>query len=82
MQGLYGLGAEAPDVMLMAGIRFGLYTSHGTGKLIPQETRVFRIDPDTRQLGRLQKVDLVSSPISAPRLMRWPRLPNLSRRPW
>lgn len=58
VQGLYGLGAQAPDVVLMAGIRFGLYTSHGSGKLIPHAARIIQIDPDAREIGRLQKVAL------------------------
>jgi acetolactate synthase-1/2/3 large subunit len=42
---------------LMAGIRFGLYTSHGSGKLIPHPARIIQIDPDAREIGRLQPVE-------------------------
>lgn len=56
VQSLYGLGAQAPDLVLMAGMRFGLYTAHGTGTLIPHAAHVIQIDPDAREIGRLQPV--------------------------
>lgn len=58
VQGLYGLGEQAPDVVLMAGMRFGLYTAHGSGNLVPHTARVIQIDPDAREIGRLQSVEL------------------------
>ncbi|WP_066552899.1 thiamine pyrophosphate-binding protein [Croceicoccus bisphenolivorans] len=58
LQGLYGLGDQAPDVIVMAGMRFGLYTAHGSGTLIPHDARIVQIDPDARELGRLQSVEL------------------------
>lgn len=58
VQNLYGFGTDAPDLVLMAAIRFGLFTSHGTGKLIPYAARIIQIDPDAREIGRLQPVEL------------------------
>jgi acetolactate synthase I/II/III large subunit len=57
VQSLYGLKAQSPDLVLMAGIRFGLYTGHGTGQLIPYAARTIQIDPDAREIGRLQPVE-------------------------
>ncbi len=56
VQGLYGLGAQAPDLVLMAGVRFGLYTGFSSGNLIPHAAQVIQIDPDAREIGRLQPV--------------------------
>lgn len=58
VQGLYGLGGAAPDVVLIAGLRFGLYTAVGSGNLVPHAARVAQIDPDAREIGRLQAVEL------------------------
>jgi len=58
VQGLYGLKDQAPDVVLMAGMRFGLYTALDSGGLVPHGTRVIQIDPDAREIGRLQAVTL------------------------
>lgn len=58
VQSLYGLKEHAPDLVLMAGMRFGLYTSHGSGDLIPHAARIIQIDPDAREIGRLQPVAL------------------------
>lgn len=57
VQGLYGLRERSPDVVLMAGPRFGFFTGHGSGDLIPHSARVIQIDPDAREIGRLQPVD-------------------------
>lgn len=57
VQGLYGLGQQAPDMVLMAGMRFGLYTAHASGTLIPHAARVIQVDPDAREIGRLQPVE-------------------------
>lgn len=58
VQGLYGLKDRAPDVVLMAGMRFGLYTALDSGGLVPHGARVIQIDPDAREIGRLQPVTL------------------------
>lgn len=60
VQGLFGLANQncAPDMVLMIGFRFGLSSMHGSGKLIPQSARIVQIDPDSRELGRLQNVTL------------------------
>jgi len=64
IQGLFGFDriGQAPDCVLMLGLRFGLNTVHGSGQLIPRMADVIQVDPDARELGRLQRVDL---PISA-----------------
>jgi acetolactate synthase-1/2/3 large subunit len=60
VQALYGLAAQgdAPDVVLLLGTRFGLNTAHGSGLLLPHDARILQIDPDGRELGRLQAVEL------------------------
>ncbi|MGW0705856.1 thiamine pyrophosphate-binding protein [Streptomyces sp. NPDC002643] len=59
LQGLHGLppGGE-PDLVIMAGLRFGLTTAHGSGALIPRAARVVQIDPSAGELGLLQPVSL------------------------
>jgi acetolactate synthase-1/2/3 large subunit len=49
---------ERPDVVLLLGLRFGLATQFGTGRLLPKSSRILQIDPDGRELGRLQDVEL------------------------
>ncbi|MGW0948031.1 thiamine pyrophosphate-binding protein [Streptomyces sp. NPDC002623] len=49
---------ERPDLVLMLGLRFGMTTQFGTGQLLPKSSRLFQIDPDGRELGRLQDVEL------------------------
>lgn len=58
VQGLYGFEDQAPDLVLMCGIRFGLFSGHGQGSLIPHAAQVIQIDPDAREIGRLQAVAL------------------------
>lgn len=60
IQGLWGFKSHgaAPDAILLLGTRFGLNTAHGSGVLLPREARVVQIDPDARELGRLQPVAL------------------------
>ncbi|MFE9444627.1 hypothetical protein ACFYO2_37905 [Streptomyces sp. NPDC006602] len=49
---------ERPDLVLLFGLRFGLATQFGTGGLLPKSARILQIDPDGRELGRLQEVEL------------------------
>ncbi|MFF7764733.1 thiamine pyrophosphate-binding protein [Streptomyces griseorubiginosus] len=49
---------ERPDLVLMLGVRFGMATQFGTGRLLPKSARILQIDPDGRELGRLQDVEL------------------------
>ncbi|WP_328442198.1 thiamine pyrophosphate-binding protein [Streptomyces sp. NBC_00444] len=49
---------ERPDLVLLLGLRFGMTTGFGTGQLLPKSARIFQIDPDGRELGRLQDVEL------------------------
>jgi acetolactate synthase-1/2/3 large subunit len=59
LQSLYGLrSGQEPDLVIMAGLRFGLTTAHGSGALIPRDARVVQIDPSGAELGRLQPVAL------------------------
>jgi acetolactate synthase-1/2/3 large subunit len=58
VQGLYGLAKSgvAPDAVLLLGIRFGLNTVHGSGQLLPLDAKIIQVDPDARELGRLQTI--------------------------
>ena len=58
LQNLYSFAKAgvAPDVVLMLGTRFGLNTVHGSGQLIPHAAQIIQIDPDARELGRLQSI--------------------------
>ncbi|MBL1267558.1 MAG: thiamine pyrophosphate-binding protein [Halomonas sp.] len=58
VQGLFGLGSRAPDAVVMAGVRFGLTTAHGSGFLIPRSAQIIQIDPDPREFGRLQPIEI------------------------
>ncbi|TCW78797.1 thiamine pyrophosphate-binding protein [Burkholderia sp. SRS-46] len=60
VQGMFGLSREGiePDVVLLLGLRFGLSTGHGDGKLIPRGARILQLDPDAREIGRLQPVEM------------------------
>lgn len=49
---------ERPDLVLLLGLRFGMTTGFGTGQLLPKSARILQIDPDGRELGRLQDVEL------------------------
>lgn len=60
IQNLYSFGRQGvePDMVLMLGTRFGLNTVHGSGQLIPRSATIVQIDPDARELGRLQAIAL------------------------
>lgn len=60
VQGLWGFNSHgaAPDAVMMLGTRFGLNTAHGSGALVPREARIVQVDPDARELGRLQPIAL------------------------
>ncbi len=88
VQGLYTFGDQgaAPDAVLLLGARFGLNTGHGSGQLLPHDARIVQVDPDSRELGRLQQVELpliadvgaTLEAMAAAALQRdWP-----DRRPW
>ncbi|ALU73465.1 thiamine pyrophosphate-binding protein (plasmid) [Rhodococcus erythropolis R138] len=49
---------QRPDVVLMLGLRFGLPTQFGKGTLIPKDARIFQIDSDGKELGRLQNIEV------------------------
>jgi len=58
IQSLHYCGKQGvrPDAILLLGVRFGLNTLHGSGLLFPHDARIIQIDPDARELGRLQQV--------------------------
>jgi acetolactate synthase-1/2/3 large subunit len=59
IQSLFGLDEDAaPDAVLMLGLRFGLTTVHGSGKLIPRNARIIHADPAAAELGSLQEVEI------------------------
>jgi acetolactate synthase I/II/III large subunit len=59
VQSLVGLSDDQhPDLVLMLGTRFGLSTSGGSGLHIPHSATIVQVDPDARELGRLQPVTL------------------------
>jgi len=59
IQSLFGLDTDAaPDAVLMLGLRFGLTTQHGSGKLVPRTARIIHADPAAAELGSLQEVEM------------------------
>jgi acetolactate synthase-1/2/3 large subunit len=68
VQGLYGMRDTAPDMVLMAGARFALYTGHGSGAMIPLGARIAQIDGDAREIGKLQTVEFGVIADAAPAL--------------
>jgi acetolactate synthase-1/2/3 large subunit len=68
VQGLYGMADQAPDMVLMVGARFALYTGHGSGAMIPLGARIAQIDADARELGKLQAVEFGVVADAAPAL--------------
>ena len=49
---------SGPDLVLLAGARFGLYLGGRGGSVIPLEARVIEIDSDAAEPGRLRPFDL------------------------
>jgi len=45
-----------PDVVVLAGVRFGLHTAHGDPILLPTDADIIHIDPAAAELGRLRPV--------------------------
>jgi acetolactate synthase-1/2/3 large subunit len=60
VQGLFTFreNAATPDAVALFGTRFGLHTVHGSGALLPRDARIVQVDPDPREIGRLQPVAL------------------------
>jgi acetolactate synthase I/II/III large subunit len=81
IQGLYGMKGDAPDFLLMAGMRFGLYTALDSGALVPKASQVVQIDPDAREIGRLQEVSLGLVSSVGPALEALARLASGTARP-
>jgi acetolactate synthase-1/2/3 large subunit len=52
------MAGHAPDVVLLAGARAGLFTGGRTGGVIPVGAKVIQIDIDGGEIGRLQPVDV------------------------
>lgn len=47
-----------PDVVLMAGARFGLFTLGASDLLVPRAARVIHVETDAREIGRLREVEI------------------------
>lgn len=54
------LAAEGrrPDAVLALGVRFGLFTLGGGGRLAPLEARLIHVEIDPKEIGRLRDVEL------------------------
>ncbi len=57
MDDLAAEGAR-PDAVLALGVRFGLFTLGGGGRLAPLEARLIHVEIDPREIGRLRDVEL------------------------
>ncbi len=49
---------EAPDVVLLAGARQGLFTGGRSGAVIPSGAKLIQIDADGAEIGRLRPADV------------------------
>lgn len=52
------LAGEAPDVVVLAGARQGLFTGGRGGAIVPADARLIQIDVDGSEIGRLKAADL------------------------
>jgi len=57
MDDLAAEGAR-PDVVLALGVRFGLFTLGGGGRLAPTEAQLIHVEIDPREIGRLRDAQL------------------------
>lgn len=58
---LAGLGTaqqQRPDLVLVLGARFGLFTGGITDRLLPFGVRIVHVDLDARETGRLRETDI------------------------
>lgn len=60
---IQGLSAFAkshvgPDLVVLAGVRFGLHTAHGDPLLLPSGADIIQIDPAPAEIARLRAVSL------------------------
>jgi len=49
---------EAPDLVILAGARQGMFTGGRNGTLIPPDAKIIQIDTDAAEIGRLYPVDV------------------------
>ena len=49
---------QAPDVVVLAGARAGLFTGGRSGSVVPHDATVIQIDTDGGEIGRLRAVDV------------------------
>jgi len=49
---------QAPDVVVLAGARAGLFTGGRTGSVVPHGAAVIQIDVDGGEIGRLRAIDV------------------------
>lgn len=55
VQAMAGAG---PDVLLVLGARFGLFTGGRSGTIIPRDARIVQVDVEGAEIGRLRDVEL------------------------
>ena len=79
-------GNEGIDVVLALGVRFGLFTLGGSGRLAPASAKLIHVESDAREIGRLRDaaIPIVADPRATltaltlhARERRWP-----DRRAW
>ena len=52
------VAGHAPDVVILAGARQGLFTGGRTGSVIPASATLIQIDADAGEIGRLRSADM------------------------
>jgi acetolactate synthase-1/2/3 large subunit len=79
-------GDAAIDVALALGVRFGIFTLGGSGRLLPAPAKLIHVESDAREIGRLRDatISMVADPGAALKALafharerRWP-----DRRAW
>ncbi len=56
--GIAAMSGQAPDVVMLAGARQGLFTGGRSGAVIPANAKLIQIDTDAGELGRLRPADV------------------------
>jgi acetolactate synthase I/II/III large subunit len=79
-------GDDGIDVVLALGVRFGLFTLGGSGRLVPASAKLIHVESDAREIGRLRDtaIPIVADPCATLKALtlharerRWP-----DRRRW
>ena len=50
--------SQAPDLVILAGARQGLFTGAGGGQMVPRDAKVIQIDSAPSEIGRIYPVDV------------------------